>query len=124
MSQNKETKIQNAALLKIGRRRDVLCWRQNVGKFRSLFSDAIIKCGVPGQGDIGLVVACEITPEMVGKTVGIAVNAEFKTDTGIQSDAQKAWQAAFESRGGVYGICRSEDDLLSLVDNVKNGKCW
>lgn len=118
----KETKIQNISLISIGQRGDVLAWRQNVGKFRTLFSDEVVSCGIAGQGDIGMVVECIVTESMIGKKIGIAVNAEFKTETGRQSNEQKSWESAFKSRGGVYRVCRSADDLVALVDDVKNGK--
>ena len=65
-----------------------------------------------------------ITPDMLGKRIGVAVGVEFKTETGRQSDAQKRWQAAFESRGGVYRLVRSAADIVQLVENVKKGEAW
>ena len=122
-NQKKETKIQNNGLLAIGTMPNVLAWRQNVGLFRALHNpDQIVKCGIAGQGDIGLVVGCKITPDMVGRTIGVAVNAEYKTDTGRQSAQQKDWQTAFEKRGGVYRVVRSDDDLIGLVNDVADGR--
>jgi hypothetical protein len=124
MAQKLETKKQNEGLLAIGTRRDVLAWRQQVGQFRYLHNDGRISIGEPGMADLGLVVACTITPDMVGKTIGIAVNAEYKTHkTGSrQSTEQKLWQKAFTDRGGVYRVCRSPEDLVKLVDDVSRGQ--
>lgn len=124
MAQNLETKILNAGLLAIGQRQDLLVHRQQVGKYRALINDAIISVGVPGMGDLGLAVSVCITPDMVGKTVAIACEAEFKTHKpgSKQSDAQRLRQHAFTKIGGVYRVCRSPEDLVALVEDVKNGK--
>lgn len=125
MAQNLETKIMNTALLEIGQRRDLLVHRQHVGKYRALHNDnVVISIGVPGMGDLGLAVSCVITEAMVGKTVAIACEAEFKTHKpgSKQSDQQKLRQHAFTSIGGVYRVCRSPDDLVALVEDVKNGR--
>lgn len=124
MSQNVETKIQNRCLLTVGKRRDVLAWRQQVGKYRSLHSDAVISIGDVGMADIGMVVAVEITPEMVGKRIGVYVGAEVKTDTGRQRPEQKDWQRVLESRAGVYRIIRSEADIVALLDDVQSGRAF
>ena len=126
MAQNRETALQNMGLIAIGTRKDVLAWRQQVGQFRYVHSEGRINIGEPGMADLGLVVACQITADMVGKTVGIAVNAEYKTTKSgsSQSTEQKLWQLAFESRGGVYRVCRSPEDLVNLVDDVVSCKCW
>lgn len=124
MAQNLETKIQNSGMLEVGMMPEVLLWRQHVGQFRYLHSEERITIGNPGMADLGLVVACKITPDMIGKTIGVAVNAEYKTPRpgSKQADQQQKWQIAFESRGGVYRVCRSPDDLVALVEDVKNGK--
>lgn len=124
MAQQLESKLMNAGLLAIGQRRDLLVHRQHVGKYRALFGDAVISIGVPGMGDLSLAVSVCITPQMVGKTVAIACEAEFKTHKqgSRQSDQQKLRELAFTRIGGVYRVCRSADDLVALVDDVKNGK--
>lgn len=124
MAQNEETKIQNRCLLDAGSRRDVLAWRQQVGKYRVLHSDAVISIGDVGMADIGLVVAVTITPDMVGKTIGAYAGAEVKTTTGRQSSDQKDWQHVLEMRGGVYRIVRCEADIAKLVDDMKSGTAF
>lgn len=124
MSQNRETReAQNPALLAVGARPDVLVWRQQSGVFRS-YDDPrrIVRVGQPGMADAGMIVAVTITPEMVGKTVGVAVQPEFKTPRGRQSEAQKNWQAAVETRGGVYAIVRSAEEMNELVAQIQRGK--
>lgn len=118
---NPETNLQNAALAAVGIRSDVLIWRQQSGVFRSMTDPSrIVRVGTVGMSDALAVVEVEVTPEMVGKRVGVAVGIEFKAGSGKQSKAQAAWQRALEKRGGVYGIVRSVDDLNALIQHVKS----
>ena len=122
MAQNGETRIQNNALLAVGQRPDVLAMRLQSGVFRAYDDPSkIVRVGQPGLPDTMMLVATEITPDMVGKTVPIAVAAEIKTARGRQSDAQRNWQRAFEARGGVYQLVRSPDEMIGLVDRVQRG---
>jgi hypothetical protein len=123
MAQNGETKIQNSALLAVGQRSDVLAMRLQSGVFRAYDDpDKIVRIGQPGLPDTMMLVATQITPEMVGKTIAVAVAAEIKTARGRQSEAQRNWQAAFEARGGVYRLIRSPDEMVALADEVQRGK--
>lgn len=123
MTTNRETReVQTPAMLAVGTRPDVLVWRQQSGLFRVYDSPKrIVQIGEPGIADAGMIVAVTITPEMVGRTVGVAVQPEFKTKTGRQSEAQRNWQAAVEKRGGVYALVRSADEMLALVERVQRG---
>lgn len=86
--------------------------------------EQLVRVGLPGMADAGMIVAVTVTPEMVGKTIGVAVQPEFKTDRGQQSDAQRNWQRAVEARGGVYRVVRSADDMQQLVEDVQHGRAW
>jgi len=120
----KETNIQNASLLAVGSRADVLPMRLQSGVFRTLHDNRIIRVGQKGVADSMLIVAVEITPEMVGVIVPVAVAAEFKTQKGKQSNDQKLWQSAFEKRGGIYRLIRSVGEIEALVAQVKSGKLF
>ena len=123
MAQNGETKIQNSALLAVGQRSDVLAMRLHSGVFRAYDSpDKIVRVGQPGLPDTMMLVAVEIKPEMVGKTIAVAVAAEIKTAKGRQSEPQKRWQQAFQRRGGVYRLVRGPDEMLAAVDKVQRGE--
>lgn len=122
MSQHAETKLQNICFLAVGARRDVVAFRQQSGVFRAMDSERVVKVGQPGMSDALAVVAVTITPDMVGKTVGVAVFPEFKTKTGRQAEAQHNFQRAVQSRGAVYRLVRSEADMLALIDDVKAGR--
>jgi len=119
---NPETRIQNACFLAIGSRRDALIFRQQSGVFRAMDSERVIKVGVPGMSDALAVVSVEITADMVGKTIAAAVFPEFKTRTGKQAEAQQNFQKAVQSRGAVYRLVRSADEMLALVDDVQAGR--
>ena len=125
MARNAETNLQNAAFDAVGQHDDVMIWRQQSGVFRSMTDkDRIVRVGVTGMTDSMMVVGVTITPDMIGKRIGVAVGIEFKTETGRQSDAQRRWQKAFEARGGVYRLVRSATDIVQLVENVKSGEVW
>ena len=124
MAKNRETRtVQSPSLLAVGARPDVLIWRQQSGMFRA-FDDPtkVVRVGQAGMSDSMAVVAVTITPEMVGRTIGVAVAAEYKTPTGRQSEAQQNWQRAFEQRGGIYRLIRNAADMLALVSDVQAGR--
>jgi hypothetical protein len=124
MAHNRETThTQNPAMLAVGQRPDVLVWRQQSGLYRAYDDpDRLVRVGLPGMSDAGMIVAMIITPDMVGKTIGVAVQPEFKTQTGRQSPAQIGWQAAVEKRGGVYSVVRTAAEMCQLVDRVQHGR--
>lgn len=124
--QNKETTaVQNPAMIAVGSRPDVLVWRQQAGLFQTLNEPRrVVRVGVPGMSDAMMVVAVTITPDMVGRTVGVAVAPEFKTRTGRQSQSQRGFEEAFTQRGGVYRLVRDRDDMLALVDDVQAGRAF
>ena len=125
MAQTPETRIQNAAFLAAGEHRDVLCWRQQSGVFRSMNDDnRVVRVGQPGMADAGMIVPVTITPDMVGMTIGAAVQPEFKTRTGRQAEDQHTWQAAVARAGGVYRLVRSAADMTALIHDVRTGKAW
>lgn len=119
---NAETNIKNSILLALGQRPDVYIQNQPTGTFRAMESDRPIKVGNPGQSDLLAVVQVEITPDMVGKKVGVACFMEVKTATGKQRDNQRLFQHAVERRGGRYGLVRSPADAAQFVAKIQSGK--
>lgn len=122
MRNRETTHVQLPAMLSVGARSDVLVWRQQVGAFRA-YDDPrrVVSVGLPGMADLGAIVAVTITPDMVGQTIGVAVQAECKHG-GRQSAAQAGWQAAVERRGGIYRIVRSAGAMDELVADVQAGR--
>lgn len=112
-------------MLAVGMDPDVMIWKQPVGVFRSMADPARkVSVGIPGQADAIMVVRVTITPDMVGRSIGVACAAEFKTSTGSQRDKQVDWQRNFEARGGLYRIIRGAAELVRFVREVKDGTAW
>lgn len=121
MAKNRETThVQHPAMVAVGARPDVLVWRQQSGLFFTREGNPV-RVGLTGMADAGMIVAVTITPDMVGRTIGVAVQPEFKAG-GQQSEAQANWQRAVEQRGGIYRLVRSSGDMLRLVDDVQHGR--
>lgn len=119
MTKNTETTaIQNPCLIAASDY-PVLIWRQQAGLYRS-YDDPkrLVRVGLPGMADTGMIVPMKITPEMVGQTVGVAVQVEFKTETGRQSEKQKNWQQAVLIAGGRYEIIKSVDEFRRLIESI------
>jgi hypothetical protein len=113
---NSESGIQNRIMLDLSLH-GALVWRQQVGSYRYLHTEGVVKIGVPGMADIGAIIPVTITPEMVGKTIGIAAQIEVKTLTGKQRDNQKLWELAVNKRHGIYAVCRSPEEAIKIIKN-------
>ena len=120
----KESAIQRAAFLAVGTRPDVAAFRLQSGLFRTLYSDQKVRVGQPGMADGLMVVAVTVTPEMVGRVLGVAAFPEFKTQTGRQAEAQHNFQRAVQSRGAPYRLIRSAEDMLAFVADVQRGELF
>lgn len=62
-----------------------------------------------------------ITPEMVGRTIGVFVSIEVKregrdTTHKERKKLQEAWRNMVIRFGGRPGIARSEDEALAIVE--------
>ena len=79
--------------------------RQNTGAVK--MGSRWVCFGKKGQADI----VGSLKPEVIGQKYGIYLEVECKTDTGRQSDHQKAHQAEIEAAGGVYLLVRSAGEL-------------
>jgi len=109
-----EKNIQSEIMLELSKR-GILVWRNQVGTFRALHSDGIIKIGQAGQPDLMAIMEIEITQEMVGKKLGTFVSIEVKAQKGIQAKQQKLWQFAVEKRHCKYKLCRTVQDAVDLI---------
>lgn len=108
---NEETNIQNKIMLEMSSR-GAMVWRNQTGKFRAMNEPTrIISVGQKGSADILACLPTVITLDMVGKTLGVFVAVEVKTELGKQRPDQKSWQDAFEKHGGRYILARSVHDL-------------
>ena len=107
---NAEANIMNKIMLAMSKK-GFLCWRNQVGIFKTMDGSRTVNIGVKGSSDLMAIKPTVITPDMVGQTVAVFVAVEVKTATGRQSEAQKKWQAAVEKLGVEYILARSEDDI-------------
>lgn len=101
---NKETDIHNRILVALSSRHHPhgIFWRQNAGRVRT-DRGLFVSLGPDGISDI------------VGVAYGLAVFFEVKTEDGRQRKSQKAFQAAVEKAGGLYGLVRSPEEALAKL---------
>lgn len=79
-------------------------WRQQVGTFRQLYSEAKIKVGTEGMADIGGILHG-----------GRALQIEMKTRDGVLSQAQLNWRDMTLELGGLYVVARSPGFAVASV---------
>jgi hypothetical protein len=75
--------------------------------------------GVKGMSDLGGWVPVTVTPEMVGQTIAIYVQAEIKEDGGRPTAEQENWINAVNNAGGRAGVARTEADLQAIIFQEK-----
>jgi hypothetical protein len=68
-----------------------------------------------GFGGSFMKLAPKGTADIIGVVRGRAVALEVKTSVGKQSKDQKAWQRAWEARGGVYAVVRTVEQAFAIV---------
>jgi hypothetical protein len=101
-----EAAIQQEIRLALGMRDDIMMFRINVGKFRPIDGGPRVIQSAP-----------EGTPDLLGvMSPGRAFGIEVKTSKGQQRLAQKAWQNAWEKRGGIYILARCVEDVYKGLD--------
>lgn len=102
----KEKCIQNEILEALGVRRDLRIWRSNTGVARPLSDPkAVVRYGVPGQGDISGILAN-----------GRRLEIEVKAPDGVQSEQQRDFQTMINKFGGLYVVARSAAEAVAAVD--------
>jgi hypothetical protein len=97
-------------------------FRQQVGTFRALYSDHLVKVGIPGMADITGLTSRIITPDMLGQRVGVYVAIECKAAGSKDYDTSKdrrIKQAAFRETvarlGGIAGVARSVEEARGIL---------
>lgn len=116
MNVNPETNLMNRIMLeisnlRIGGERAAMPWRQQVGTFRALRSDAIVKVGETGMSDVGLV--------MRGGKVGqfeIKLPSRRGHKNGGASEEQLTWGRVISELGGVFRVIYTVDEALRAVE--------
>lgn len=112
---NKESAIMAEIMLALSEA-GCLVWRQQVGTFRPVHGGAPVRIGLTGMSDIGAIVPKIVTPEMVGRTIGVVAQVEVKTATGRESEAQATWGRVVRNKGGIYVLARSPEDVQHIVN--------
>lgn len=69
----------------------------------------------PGFSDVFGMVPVTITPDMVGKQIGLFFALEVKAPKGKVSDKQTNFLNAVKNYGGRAGVARSTDDALKII---------
>ena len=98
-----EHKIMNEIRLWCGEN-DILCFRCNVGKVKTVYGD-YFDTGLP-----------EGFPDLMILTNGTIYFCEVKTKTGQQRKAQVAFMNMIRERGYIYIIARSVSDVRQALN--------
>ena len=132
---NKETNLQNT--IRVGIQEtigsNIRTYRNNTGEAwqgkssRTSLGHVVIenpqrvKYGLKkGSSDLIGIYQIEITPEMVGKKVGIFTAIEIKTEKGVISKEQTDFINTIKKLGGIAGTARSVDDAVKLINEYLN----
>lgn len=104
----KESQIQDAIRLALGREPDLVLWRNNCGSAERRGHHIRFGVGGPGGADL------------IGIFRGRFVAAEIKSARGRQSEDQRRFQSLVQSKGGVYAVLRSVDDALAWLAELRS----
>ncbi len=124
-----EHDIQNLIRLEISRQRLGVSFRSNVGQawtgnnIRKHADGSItimdprpFQTGLPeGYSDLTVVVPVLVTPEMVGRLVGIAGFIEVKNQKRKATPAQMNFIEQMQSLGARAGVARSPEDAIRIL---------
>lgn len=103
------------ALSKLGAR----VFRNNVGIAKYQADNGQwhrVKYGLAtGSSDVIGLTPVEITPDMVGRTIGVFTAIEVKAGRGRSTPEQDAFISMVRERGGIAGVARSVDDAVALL---------
>lgn len=119
-----EKSILNASLVAVTAVAETMAWRNNTGMaWQGL--QRPLRVGQMVRIERGMVLLCEARPitfglpgsaDILGVRRGRGFALEGKARRGRQADTQARFQAAFEGAGGLYGLFRSEDEALAILE--------
>lgn len=108
-----ELAVQNAIRIEHGSGPARL-WRNNTGALKDA-AGRLVRYGLcPGSSDLIGLRSITITPDMVGKTVGVFVAIEVK-DRGRLTPEQERFIAMVQQAGGLAGVARSPEDARAIL---------
>lgn len=100
----------------------VMLFRNNVGGYKT---DAghYVHFGVGGKGGSDLigVTSVTVTPDMVGRKMGVMTAIEVKSASGRATEQQEKFISAMRKTGAIAGVARSPSDLREIIKRWKNG---
>lgn len=102
----RESQLQDAIRLALGRDPDLVLWRNNCG----FDPERRVRYGVGSPGG----------SDLVGIFRGRAVFVEIKTATGRQTAEQRDFEALVTARGGVYVVLRSVPEALAWLEHMRS----
>lgn len=107
----------NATLVELGKvaRFFGRYWRNETGMALNMRTEEPFHYGLKGSSDIIGMTTVEITPDMVGKKLGVFTGFEIKTGNAVQSQEQKNFETMVRDRGGFYYVVRSADDVIDYL---------
>jgi hypothetical protein len=128
-----EREIQQAILLDLGSRPEVLIMRRNVGKFLTVSGGdmtlavrvlasygiraSVVRVGMNGEADLQGVVGNQKCRQCGADTHPRPFAIEVKSATGRQSREQAQWQrGVWERRGAKYILARSVEGARAAVE--------
>lgn len=104
----KESDLQVAIRLALGRDTSLALWRNNIGH-AVMERGGRVTFGVGGPGGA----------DLIGMLQGRFLGVEIKTPIGRQSPEQRTFQAVVESKGGIYLLVRGVDDAIAQIDKAR-----
>ena len=104
----KESQLQDAIRLALGRDPTLALFRNNIGH-AVMAHGGRVTFGVGGPGGA----------DLIGMLSGRFLGMEVKSPTGRQSPEQRQFQLLVESKGGIYLLVRSVDDAIAQITAVR-----
>lgn len=93
------------------------------GQIVTLAGACMIQAGLcVGSSDILGITPVTITPDMVGRTVGVFTAVEVKAAKGRVSLEQQRFIDAVKRAGGIAGVARSAGEAVQLLDKYRAGE--
>jgi hypothetical protein len=90
-------------------------WRNNTGAIKDA-EGRLVRFGLcKGSSDIIGITPITITPDMIGKRVGIFTAIEVKTPKGKATDEQINFIQRVRDLGGFAGVARNVGDVLRIT---------
>lgn len=117
-SKKTEAQVQRQVMLALSDH-GCMVYRNNSGQYKTA-EGHVVRYGVgnPGGSDLIGITPIKITPDMVGRTIGVFTAVEVKSSTGRASDNQMRFIKNIKNMGGMAGIARSEEEAIDIISSL------